>query len=92
MRGPVAVRAETTADFSKGAGELMVIFLREEVKKTCFLIRAGPVDVCWRGDVHGEDAGQCHCPAEMLCKAERVKLLVLGSQADLSFQSKNAVL
>lgn len=78
MHGPLAVGAETTADFSKGAGSLMTICLREEVKKTCFFISAGPVGVCWRGDVHGEDAGQWHCPAEMLCKAERVELLILG--------------
>lgn len=45
MHGPLAGRA----DFSKGAGELVVACLREEVKKTCFLIDAGPVGVFWRG-------------------------------------------
>lgn len=42
------------------------------------------------GVVHGEDVGQWHCPAELLCKAERVKLLVPGCRADISFQPKNA--
>lgn len=46
MHGPLAGRAETTADFSKGAGELVAACLREEVKKSCFLIDAGPVGVC----------------------------------------------
>lgn len=61
MHGPLAGRAEITADFSKGAGELVVAYLRQEVKKTCFLIDAGPVGVgCREGDVHGDDAGQGH--------------------------------
>lgn len=42
------------------------------------------------GVVHGEDVGQWHCPAELLCKAERAKLLVPGCRADISFQPKNA--
>lgn len=53
MQGVLVGRAETTADFSKGAGGILVTCLGGEVKKTCFPINTGLVGVGWRGE-HGK--------------------------------------